>query len=490
MPAHTFVGFPAAVLLDASRKPAMQRIWGSYLPLTGERDGEYLEVKLGQDRFWIHREDTQDRGTLEIMFVDIGQGDGCIVTTPDNHKLIIDAGASDNMIRFLDYKYKQTRKPVQFDAFVITHPDQDHYFGFDPIFDSENYSAATVYHSGLVERTATSTSDTLGKRKRIDGQNYVTELIDTTEDLDRLLTPAKVGKKAYAKMMRKAVDSERIGAVQMLNSTHGHLPGYGEDADVKLQVLAPVPEFVEGTKPVLRWFSILAKTKNGHSVVLRLTYGKFSCLLGGDLNIPAEEYLLAHYTDEEIPPQNVQAEEIVVQKARRVFQSEVAKSCHHGSADFSELFLKAINAHATVISSGDNEPHAHPRADTLGTVGKHSRGRRSLIFSTELSRSTKELIKNPFQFREAIRQAAAALEQANLSGNANKISAAQKVFDKLLEQIERSVAVFGAINLRTDGERVIFAYKIERPKNNSQQWDIYELQRDGADNLVFTSKHD
>jgi hypothetical protein len=191
-----------------------------------------------------------------------------------------------------------------------------------------------------------------------------------------------------------------------------------------------------------------------------------------------------------MPPKTVQAEEIVVQKARRVFQSEVAKSCHHGSADFSELFLKAVNAHATVISSGDNEPHAHPRADTLGTVGKHSRGRRSLIFSTELSRSTKELIKNPFQFRDAIRKAAADLEQANLSGNPNKVQAAQKVFDKLLEQIERSVAVFGAINLRTDGERAIFAYKIERPKNNSLQWDIYELHRDSADNLVFTSKHD
>lgn len=490
MASHTFVGFPAAVLVDADRKPVMQRIWGSYLPLTGKRDGELLEVKLGQDRYWIRESETQDRGTLEIMFLDIGQGDGCIVTTPDNRKLIVDAGAGDNMIRFLDYKYKLSRKPVKFDAFVLTHPDEDHYFGFDPILDSEAYSSEAVYHSGLVERAAAETSDTLGKRKKINGRNYVTELVDTTADLDRLLTPAKVGRKQYPKMMRKAVDSPRIGAVQMLNSTHEYVPGYGPDSEITLQVLAPVPEFVDGEKPALRWLSNIAKTKNGHSVVLRLTFGKFSCLLGGDLNIPAEDYLLAHYTGEEIPPQTVQAEEIVVQKARRIFQSEVAKSCHHGSADFSELFLKAVNAHATVISSGDNEPHAHPRADTLGTIGKHSRGRRSLIFSTELSRSTKELIKNPFEFRAAIRKAAADLEKANASGNANKIKGAQKVFDKLLERIERSVAVFGAINLRTDGDRVIFAYKIERPKNSSQQWDIYKLHRDSADNLVFTSKHE
>jgi hypothetical protein len=121
-------------------------------------------------------------------------------------------------------------------------------------------------------------------------------------------------------------------------------------------------------------------------------------LLGGDLNVLAEKYLLEHYTGETISPRTAQDEERLVKKARRVFESDFAKSCHHGSADFTEYFLQAINAHATVISSGDDEPHAHPRADTLGTVGKHSRGRRSSIFSTELARSAPEQIEDADAF--------------------------------------------------------------------------------------------
>lgn len=492
MPAqYCFVGYPAAVLRETpGGKAALQRIWGSYLRLTGSHQDKWHEVKFGRDLLWVHEDDTQPDATLEILFLDIGQGDGCLLTTPGNRKLIIDAGAGDNMIRFLNYKYRYARrKPIQFDAFVITHPDQDHYDGFDPVFADTDFAVKTVYHSGLVERTAASKNDTLGKRQKIGRRNYVTELVATKTDLDKLLTNARIGRKQYPRMLRKALDSPRVRDIRMINAADGYLPGYGPGAAVSLQVLGPVPENVNNGQPALRWLSNLGKTKNGHSIVLRLTYGKVSFMLGGDLNIPAEEYMLAHYTHEKVPPRSVEAEELLIKKARRVFASDFAKSCHHGSADFSELFLKAVHAHATVISSGDDEPHAHPRADTLGTIGKHSRGRRSLIFSTELSRSAKETIKNPDRFRQVIRDAGTALEAARRGGDRHKINAAVKKSEKVLARIERSVSVFGAINMRTDGDRAIFAYKIERPRSKSHQWDIYKFERNSAGDLFFVSKH-
>jgi beta-lactamase superfamily II metal-dependent hydrolase len=488
-----FVGYPAAVLVNDNREAVMQKLWGSFLPLTGKKDGDWLQVKMGDDRFWIHKNETQPDGILEIMFLDIGQGDGCLLNIPQQgsepRRMIIDAGASDNMIRFLAHKYQRSQKPVNFEAFIITHPDEDHYFGFDPILDSPDFKVQTIYHSGLVERVASTSSDSLGPRKKLDGRAYVTDLIATKADLDQLLTPARVGKKQYPRMMRKAVDSSRVADIRMINATDGHLPGCGPEDDVTLEILGPVPENVDSGKPALRWLSDVGKTKNGHSVVIRLIYGKVSILLGGDLNIPAEEYLLEHYTGEHVPPRTVEDEERLIRKAQRVFQSDFAKSCHHGSADFTEFFLQAVNAHATVISSGDDEPHAHPRADTLGTVGKHSRGRRSLIFSTELARSTRETIRNADEFRETVRQAAADLEAANKTGVESKISAAKEKFDAILNQIERSVTTFGAINMRTDGDRVVFAYKIERPRDEKSQWDIYKFERDSAGDLVFQSKH-
>ena len=69
------------------------------------------------------------------------------------------------------------------------------------------------------------------------------------------------------------------------------------------------------------------------------------------------------------------------------FNVDIAKNCHHGSSDFSIAFIKAVDAAATIISSGDNESHAHPRADAVGAVAKYSSAVLPLIFSTELARS-------------------------------------------------------------------------------------------------------
>jgi hypothetical protein len=66
---------------------------------------------------------------------------------------------------------------------------------------------------------------------------------------------------------------------------------------------------------------------------------------------------------------------------------------------------------------------------------------------------------------------------------------AQKNVDKLLAEIERSVAVYGAINLRSDGSKVVMAQKVEAPSRVSGQWDTYLLQPDAAGVLRYQSKH-
>jgi hypothetical protein len=67
---------------------------------------------------------------------------------------------------------------------------------------------------------------------------------------------------------------------------------------------------------------------------------------------------------------------------------DIAKSCHHGSSDFTVEFMSLVSPWASVISSGDNESFSHPRADAIGCAGKYARGARPLVFSTELARST------------------------------------------------------------------------------------------------------
>ena len=113
-----------------------------------------------------------------------------------------------------------------------------------------------------------------------------------------------------------------------------------------------MPETIGG-QTLLRWFGDnpgntesgdMGRTKNGHSVVTILTYGEVRSLFGGGLNIPAEMYMLGQYGPE-----------------TDAFRVDVTKACHHGSADFSTDFLERISPMVTVLSSGDDESHSHPR---------------------------------------------------------------------------------------------------------------------------------
>jgi hypothetical protein len=70
-----------------------------------------------------------------------------------------------------------------------------------------------------------------------------------------------------------------------------------------------------------------------------------------------------------------------------------------------------------------------------------------------------------------------------------RLSAPRKKVDNLLAQLERSISVYGAINLRSDGKCIVMAQKVEAPSRVSGQWDIYLLEPDAAGVLRYRSKH-
>ena len=155
-----------------------------------------------------------------------------------------------------------------------------------------------------------------------------------------------------------------------IERVEGYVPGFAGTGGLKLEVLGPVPTNETGLYR-FKWFEDSSHTRNGHSIILKLIYKNRSLLLGGDLNTQSEEYLLNYYD-----PDNP-------------FRVDAAKACHHGASEFTVDFMKAVKPYATVFSSGDNENYAHPRADALGCAGRYSRGKRPMVFSTELARSMK-----------------------------------------------------------------------------------------------------
>lgn len=483
-----FAAYSAPFIRDAPGGGKKQQLlWGDFVNLLGGEDGDWVEVRGRGENGWMLRTDVQDERLLEVNFIDVGQGDGAFVVTPDDRFLLVDAGERDNMFRFLRWRFNLRDHPereIRFEHAILSHPDADHYRGFDPLFNSPQFRFDTVFHNGIVERNA---DDELGERIEDGGDRYLVELVRDRPALDAILEdPALVGRKWYPNLLKDCVDSGRTRDVRGLSSEDGFLPGYEADRDLCVRVLAPVTEQVAGRR-ALRWFGSAGKTKNGHSVVLKLRYRGVSILLGGDLNIPAEAYLLRHYTGSD--PDGIATDEDerqFLETARETFGVDVAKACHHGSADFSQLFLQAVHPAAVVVSSGDGESHAHPRPDALGAFGKAGRGPRPLIFSTELARSSSESIREPNRLRREIdelftRRAAATTPEER--------ARAQNEIDRVLALLERSVAVYGMIALRTDGERVLLAQKLEKPRSGTrEEFDVHLLEPEDGE-LVYRSKH-
>ena len=491
-----YAGYPSAFIYDkpeGKKKKIQHCLWGDWLQLKAGRSGDYCEVHARGTNGWIHKDEFQEERLLEIVFVDIGQGDGCLIVTPEDKHMIIDAGVGDNMARFLKWRYGGFKKKWVFESAVISHPDSDHYKGFGELFKNPNVKFKTIYHNGIMERNG---SQRLGPKTSSGSPRYLTDIIRTHKDMETFLADTsnyKKPNKQYPAMLKKVLDNEVCENIRMLCHKDGHMPGYGPEKELNIRVLAPLLEG-DDNAPRLRWINSTGKTKNGHSVVLKLQYRDVSLMLGGDLNIPAEEFLLEHYTGIPCPPKNFEQHQLLVEAARKTFQVDITKSCHHGSADFSTTFLAALNPLVTVISSGDDEPHAHPRSDTLGTIGRFSRGARPLICSTELARSTKENIKHPYQVRQEFRAVDEQWLEHNKAENQTsktwkkKNEQLKKKKEKLLEKIERSVAVYGAINVRTDGHNVVIAQKLERPRSGSK-WDMYRLESHHNGTLTYQSKH-
>jgi beta-lactamase superfamily II metal-dependent hydrolase len=462
--------------------------WGDYLNHSPADEPGWRKIKWGDETYFIEESHIAPDRPLEMIFVDVGQGDGCILVSPEVDEqekiVLIDAGPASNMFNFVKWRFGKLENTFRFHAAVITHSDLDHYRGFQKLFTHENVEFEHVFHNGLVERTG---DDLLGASDS--SGDYITGLVQTNAQMKQLMSNEKNrGAMKYPELMDAALTSTRVGAITMLSTQHGTveegrtwLPGFApSDGEASIEVVGPVVETLANGKKALRWFGdkigagspSTGKTKNGHSVLLRLTIGELRILFGGDLNKPAEDFLLRHYGEiEEDQPLKA-----AVATARERLSADILKSCHHGSADVTDEFLRAVDPFAFVVSSGDAEMHAHPRPDLLGRLGKNGRGSAPLIFCTEILRSTREKGKADDFLR--LRKLDALIDSADTSdADRKKYRKDRKELQAHIER--RNVGVYGAITMRTDGAHLHVSHRLESP-NKKRLWQTYEFVHSGG----------
>jgi hypothetical protein len=110
-----------------------------------------------------------------------------------------------------------------------------------------------------------------------------------------------------------------------------------------------------------------------------------------------------------------------------------------------------------------------------------------LIFSTELARSVTQTTTPSQEIRDRITQLSVLRDKEE---DEDKRTALAAEIERLQdENRQRIVTVYGMINLRTDGERVVLAQKLEKPGSGGREWDIHLLEPDAAGHLEYVSEH-
>jgi len=445
---------------------------------------------------YIKEEHTTDERPLEIIFLDVGQGDGAVLITPEpietERVIVIDAGEGHHMHDFLKGRFGQYRN-LDFDFAVITHPDKDHYLGFESIFNDHEIGFKTIYQNGLVERPVSKSFDKIGGTIKEGSVHYMEELAITRQDIELLFgANVDLGDFVFPPVMRAALNNPNIDEFKML-STHftqsiqhtdgkKYMPDFAPLAGLNysIEILGPVAESDGNGDPRLRRISSnYGKTKNGHSVILRLHFGKFKILFGGDLNAQAEKFLLKHYTNRSsFPRKGTQASRQMIEDANEWFGADIMKVCHHGAADITDEFLETVNPGCFVISSGDQEGHVHPRPDLLGRLGKFGRGESPVLLSTELQRSTRE--KEDEKLVASLRKDITKMETSATDKRKLRIE------ENITKLAKTNVDVYGSIYVKTDGERLITAFKIEE-KSDKKKWFYFEYTIDDQGELHLSS---
>lgn len=180
------------------------------------------------------------RGTLELTAIDVGQGDGLLLTTPDGKVLLIDAGGFPDFGRKkksnLDIgedvisPYLWTRRIQHADVIATTHAHEDHVGGLKALV--ENFRPSEIWTGVVPEHSVE--SDTL--------------------------------------------DAARASGVRVLARTAGEAFEFG---GARFEVLAPAAGYES-----------VPKRLNNDSLALRVRYGQHSFLLTGDIEREVEWGLL------------------------------------------------------------------------------------------------------------------------------------------------------------------------------------------------------
>jgi competence protein ComEC len=197
-------------------------------------------------------------------------------------QILTDAGPSRNIMEALPKITDNGDRYI--DIGIITHPQLDHFEGF--LYALKNYRIGAFLYNGM----------------------------DASESREWKTLRQEAEKKGVPFIAVSAGDRIRSG-------------------DLTSEILSPVP-------------ALMASAEANHgSIVQKITIGRLSILLTGDIDSRVEHVLI---------------------EKGNALESEVLKVAHHGSKySTSAEFLDAVRPRIAIIQSGEDNSYGHPHQETL-----------------------------------------------------------------------------------------------------------------------------
>lgn len=172
---------------------------------------------------------------VTVDFIDVGQGDSELITTPDSKHILIDAGPSSATPSLL--AYLEDKQITKLDDFIATHTDADHIGGAEAVI--QKFVVGNIYYPGNVA-TSKTYSDFMAAAKAEDCPIYT---------------------------------NAQLSPGDMLNLSNS----------VSFQLL---------------WIDANATDANSSSIVLRMTYDMESFMFMGDAPIAVEDKILTEHLND------------------------------------------------------------------------------------------------------------------------------------------------------------------------------------------------
>jgi len=237
---------------------------------------------------------------LLVAFIDVGQGNSVLVVSPEGKTLLYDAGGTP---AWMGSSWDPGARVV------VPYLDE---LGIDHI----DYMAMSHSHA-----------DHIAGMTAVLNSFHVNTFLDPGFDADSGL---------YADILEllRARDSDYM----IVKEGDGAKIDLGER--VKVEIFSPPADF---------YFRGTNSDSNNNSLLMKITYGKVSFILPGDLEERGELYAARKY--------------------RNQLAANILQVGHHGSStSSSKPFLEQILPEVAVIPVGDRNTFGHPRAEALNRI--------------------------------------------------------------------------------------------------------------------------